>query len=187
MAPQPANGGIATCPRNRRAAPLLRPGEPQLFLDDLLVKSKRHVARVFHETAKHPANPLIVPDRPWERGHTLIYGDVIREPGGQFRMWYFSVHPKHSKCCCFATSEDGLHWTKPALDLGAPLRRNAVEQPVLWTAQPPPVAKPVQLRFTLSNARLYSYWAGARPKRAPRTGPACPTSQSCPRLQTPSP
>ena len=100
----------------------LRRGEHQLFLDDELIERKRLVTRTFHDADKHPANPVLVPDRPWEfrqRGgrNTIVYGDVIREPGGPFRMWYFVGNDPLEKCCGLALSEDGVRWHKPELDV----------------------------------------------------------------------
>ena len=45
----------------------------QLFLDRHVVESLTHAKRVLNPAAKHPANPLVKPDRPWE-GHYLGLG-----------------------------------------------------------------------------------------------------------------
>ena len=40
----------------------------QLFLDDgFLVERSEGIRYVINKPVKHPANPLIVPDRPWEQ------------------------------------------------------------------------------------------------------------------------
>jgi len=99
----------------------LRAGAHQLFLDDELIERKRLVQRAFHEAVKHPANPVLAPDRPWEMhgdgGSAVVYGDVLREPDGLFRMWYLTHNKAFGKCCALAVSEDGLHWDKPVHDV----------------------------------------------------------------------
>lgn len=40
----------------------------RLFLDAMVVEHQQGLQRVFHAAEKHPANPLIVADHPWERG-----------------------------------------------------------------------------------------------------------------------
>jgi hypothetical protein len=38
----------------------------QLFVDHVLVRSSTNVAFTLHPARKHPKNPLVVADRPWE-------------------------------------------------------------------------------------------------------------------------
>ena len=83
----------------------------QLFLDDTLIASKENVTRTIHQVHKHPDNPLIWPTEAWEGDKALIHGSVIRD-GDLYRMWYLST-PGVS----YAESQDGIHWTKPRLDL----------------------------------------------------------------------
>lgn len=99
---------------------------PQLFLDDYLVKRMENVRRVIQHPVKHPDNPLIVRDQPWEKRMIEIYGTVLYEPGeGLFRCWYLGNeynngipdNPEHPRTAeyftCYAESEDGVHWAKP--------------------------------------------------------------------------
>ena len=83
----------------------------QLFLDDEIIASMTRVKREIHPAAKHPANPLIWPDQPWESKTSVIYGSVIRD-GDTYRMWYHS-EPGVS----YAESDDGIRWIKPQRDL----------------------------------------------------------------------
>lgn len=63
----------------------------QLFLDRHVVESLTHAKRVLNPAAKHPANPLVKPDRPWE-GHYLGLGRVLYDEDRKiFRMWYGST------------------------------------------------------------------------------------------------
>ena len=94
--------------------------EKQLFVDDVLIESATGLERTLHQVEKHPDNPLLVADRPWEGLSVLLYGAVIRDPdSGRFRMWYLAwgKHVGQSSYICYAESEDGLHWTKPNLGL----------------------------------------------------------------------
>lgn len=83
--------------------------------------------------SKHPANPVLVADRPWES--SVAYPCVIQDPNsGIFRIWYEADVTKANKLdptaplvdgtvmqyemyLCYAESIDGISWTKPALNL----------------------------------------------------------------------
>lgn len=88
----------------------------RLFLDPLVIEASHGVERVFHSPAKHPANPLLKADTPWERGGSgpYLYGTVLRDPE-KFRMWYHYVRQGYRNA--YAESADGIHWTKPKLGL----------------------------------------------------------------------
>jgi hypothetical protein len=93
------------------AAPELRPMRDgtELFVDDVNVAKKVNVVRRVHAATKLDT-PVMVSDKPWERGGgPRIYGAVHYDPKtSEFRMWYSKQ---------YATSTDGIHWTKPALDV----------------------------------------------------------------------
>lgn len=91
----------------------------QLFIDDFLVASSAGLALRQHQARKHPANPLLVADQPWEHRWVQIYGDVVYdESEGRFRMWYLTdtgdLFPERSNTC-LATSTDGIRWEKPLI------------------------------------------------------------------------
>jgi len=103
----------------------LERGRRQLFLDDHIVESCQGVRRRFHVARKDPRNPLVVPDKPWESGEIMLYGSVIREADGSWRMWYLT-HSNRGEppsdrnrvhAAAYAESQDGIHWNKPALDI----------------------------------------------------------------------
>ncbi|MBA4017646.1 MAG: hypothetical protein C0483_10775 [Pirellula sp.] len=81
----------------------------ELFVDDVRIARKENVTRRVHAAEKLD-RPVMVSDQPWERGGgPRIYGTVHRDAAtGEFRMWYSRQ---------YATSRDGIHWTKPALDV----------------------------------------------------------------------
>ena len=95
--------------------------EKQLFVDDVVIESMRDVTRTQHEATKHPKNPLVIPDKPWEGPSVLLYGSAIKDPrmGGKFRMWYLAWgrHWDLPSYICYAESKDGIEWTKPNLGL----------------------------------------------------------------------
>lgn len=101
------------------------------------------VKRVFHQPTKHKANPVLTGDNPsW-------LWTVRDEPRGPIHAWYQANQSSAGKSgnyatsICYARSDDGVHWEKPALDLfphvewarqGRPplkLPRNAVLHPAL--------------------------------------------------------
>ena len=102
----------------------------QLFLDDYLIASARNVKRTVHQPQRHPANPIVVPDEPWEQRNDnyragVVYHYVRRdEATGKFRMWYaaFKAYnlPSGERVVfpsCYAESDDGINWIKPNLGL----------------------------------------------------------------------
>ena len=65
----------------------------QLFVDDGIVTAKRDLVRTLHP-GRRLAQPVLVPDRPWEGQRVYLYGSVHHDPdGGGFRMWYLSRVP----------------------------------------------------------------------------------------------
>ncbi|MCH2117434.1 MAG: hypothetical protein MK161_07010 [Pirellulales bacterium] len=96
----------------------------QLFLDDYLIASRENVRRKVNSARKHPANPLIDRQKPWE-GRGPVFHRVMRDAKtGKFRMWYSTYHdlqlPSGTvvRCpTCYATSDDGITWEKPELGL----------------------------------------------------------------------
>lgn len=97
------------------------PGQPwrRLFLDAMVVEEQQGLQRVFHAASKHPANPVLRGDRPWESPPSALgpylYGTVMWD-GGKLRMWYHTWG-KGGYRNMYAESTDGLHWDKPSLGL----------------------------------------------------------------------
>ena len=110
-----------------------------LFIDDTWIAETQSVHRRVGVPAKHPANPLIVPEYPWEEGGICLYGSVL-DDGGIFRMWYQvygrggaagkgrETDPAFTGAVAYAESDDGVHWNRPALgqyeDFGGSLGNN---------------------------------------------------------------
>ncbi len=90
----------------------------QLWVDDFLIE-KTTLRRTFHRAKYHPDNPILKPDRAWEKdgGPTaMVFSDgVWHDPADRlFKMWYMGGHTRST---CYATSRDGIHWEKPRLDV----------------------------------------------------------------------
>jgi hypothetical protein len=91
----------------------------QLFIDDFLIE-KTDLARTFHRPEEHAANPVIRPDRPWEKAakapFAAVFSDgVWYDPADRlFKMWYMCGIFAGT---AYATSRDGVRWEKPALDV----------------------------------------------------------------------
>src|SRR5262245_29802042 len=105
----------------------------QLFVDQMLVRETEKVAFTLHPAEKHPLNPLVKADRPWEVWNAELFGTVLYdEEENVFKMWYTAdgegyfqdIYPTF-----YATSQDGLHWEKPlvgTLECKKDIRHNAV-------------------------------------------------------------
>jgi len=108
-----------------------------LFVDRVLVREARNVAFTLHPARKHPENPLVRADRPWEGWRLEIYGNVIYdEEEGLFKMWYIGEEPEAFPhyATLYATSKDGVHWEKPlvgAFDNAKYPEHNGVAEQVL--------------------------------------------------------
>jgi len=94
----------------------------QLFIDKVLVRRSDRVWWTQHMGRKHPDNPLLKVDQPWEGWRNYVYGDVIYDEQEKlFKMWYITVGDyQHGMdyfddlaVTCYATSPDGIRWTKP--------------------------------------------------------------------------
>lgn len=100
----------------------------QLFVDDVLIRETRAVAFTQHLAEKHPANPLVKVDRPWEGWRLELYGNVLfDEEEKLFKMWYIAEGGGHFRGpynTHYATSRDGIKWEKPLI---GPLRTNSGE------------------------------------------------------------
>ena len=59
-------------------------------------------------------------DQPWESSCNLGCGSIVTDPDTKQLRMYYEVHDKtneYNGCMAMATSDDGIHWTKPALNV----------------------------------------------------------------------
>ncbi|REJ90151.1 MAG: hypothetical protein DWQ45_15885 [Planctomycetota bacterium] len=96
----------------------------ELFVEESLVERLEGDAelRLHHPV---PQEVVMEHDEPWE-GSGSVYHSVFKD-GDLYRMYYaagqLTVTPNgvdagtHGQFCCYAESDDGIHWRKPALGL----------------------------------------------------------------------
>ena len=120
--------------------------ETQLFVDNYLIELVNFVTKTMHQPVKHPNNPLITKDKPWEilpyfRNNTSVHFD---KDEGLYKLWYEDMGwdykkfmtlqsssserdvgqaagiDSYEKTCfnklLYAESNDGIKWTKPELN-----------------------------------------------------------------------
>ena len=100
-----------------------------LFLNlDHITRMDRLYRRV-HQPQRHPENPILKGESPWETVASL-YGTVIYDPKGNlFKMWYLTgpyidnmiqVRQRQAlgniTLLAYATSTNGVNWDKPILN-----------------------------------------------------------------------
>jgi len=89
----------------------------QLFIDRTLVRETENVSLTLHQGKKHPENPVVKPDQPWEGWRLELMGTVLYdEQEKHFKMWYWANgRPDYGieAVVCYATSKEGVRWDKP--------------------------------------------------------------------------
>jgi len=96
---------------------------PYFFCDERVVEDRWQVERFVAPLQRHPQNPVLQTDFPWEGTGPHLGGSVLRDPtDGRFKMWYsvwnadaYYQKKRFSYNICFAESPDGLKWEKPEL------------------------------------------------------------------------
>ena len=94
----------------------------QLFLDDEIIEQTVRLQRVIHQPQKHPGNPLYTVGAPWEGDGIVYLGGVYIDPKDDlWKAWYVTLYPpaypEITFAVCLITSPDGIHWTRPELDV----------------------------------------------------------------------
>ena len=96
----------------------------ELFVEETLVDRfvGKAMLRLHHPV---PQKVVLEHDAPWE-GSGCVYHSIFKD-GDRYRMYYaagqLSVSPQgvnagtHGQFCCYAESDDGIHWKKPILGL----------------------------------------------------------------------
>ena len=100
------------------------------------IATREHCFDRIEPLSKHPANPVLVGDRPWEGAYVAWPSVLYSEHEEMFKMWYYvnippalaedpdlgddkplvdnaRIHGTHY--VCYAYSKDGIEWQKPAL------------------------------------------------------------------------
>lgn len=94
----------------------------QILVDDLLIERMDNVMRTLNNPNRAVENPVLKPDQDWEGSLILQPGTVLYDEEEHiFKMWYNSLptasKPDIEEFICYATSKDGIHWTRPQLNL----------------------------------------------------------------------
>jgi hypothetical protein len=114
----PQTGPVAPPPSYRSPSPYDVGTRAQLFVDRTLVRQSERVSFTLHPANKHPKNPFVKVDRPWEGWRLEIYGNVIYDPDERvYKMWYLAdaagAFRDGNYPACYAVSSDGIVWEKP--------------------------------------------------------------------------
>ena len=95
----------------------------QLFVDEMFVESSTGVELVMNPPYQS-AEPVLTMDEPWEGSGTNfgIYSSVLKEDDGRIRIWYHvnkgdEASNLEQAYVGYAESADGIHFTKPKLNL----------------------------------------------------------------------
>lgn len=93
-----------------------------LFVDDLDIAAMQQVTRRIQPANRYPHNPVLCAEHPWEGDSLLPSATVLYDAQRMsFHLWYHGHQPLSPRedrfTLCYATSLDGIHWTKPALHL----------------------------------------------------------------------
>lgn len=100
----------------------------QLFVDNFLIESTS-LKRKFYYPEYHSSNPILKPDKEWEKmgnngaAFAAPFSDGVwyDETARKFKMWYMAGGGQYSTnssgVTCYAESDDGIIWVKPALSL----------------------------------------------------------------------
>lgn len=100
---------------------------PQLFVDLTRVEKLDNAKQAFHTAQKHPANPVLRKEKPWETMYGT-WGTVIYDAEEKiFKAWYGGTgratgntkpgFQRTRNILCYATSPDGVHWDRPELGM----------------------------------------------------------------------
>ena len=93
----------------------------QLFIDNYVIEGLTGAKKVLNQPVKHPKNPLVRRDKPWEAtlSSPFGYGAVVRdERDGRYKIWYQIWHDDKDAVGSlgYVTSPDGITWEKPITD-----------------------------------------------------------------------
>ena len=104
-------------------------GRRELFIDDYLIDDLGGAEFRLH----HPVRQEVVlrVDAPWENSNSSSYHSVVQMPDGRCRFYYSGGMRSVALCdppsdavvfgkgwiLCLAESDDGIHWSRPAVNL----------------------------------------------------------------------
>lgn len=103
----------------------LTSGAAQVFVDLDLLDSAQNIHQLFHTAEKHPANPVLLGEKKWERKQGGPCGAFSYEDREKvFKAWYQGVigtefgQPGYGQHTLnYAVSKDGIVWERPNVGL----------------------------------------------------------------------
>ena len=187
----------------------LLPGK-HLFVDDFRIQEMHAARRVLHQPEKHPLNPVLRPERPWEKVSLHAGRLRLRRGAGMLpslvhlrvatvigtRVLVRDNPPKEFReyQICYAESAGGVHWERPHLGItaGRPTGRRArsaggtatTSSTGAGTGRPgePPRRHPRPGVLLPAGSGANQTWAGPLPRHARRL-PGRPAPQVRPGAQ----
>ena len=114
---------LAQEPTRRSGSEVLLLDGKQLFIDNYVVDEMQGLRRVLNRPVKHPKNPLVVPDRPWEQhGFYANASTLYDEEQKLFKIWVHLWKHEGKELAAtkglygYLTSRDGVVWKKPVIN-----------------------------------------------------------------------
>ncbi len=93
----------------------------QLFLDDWIVEESEGLERRLGRPVKHPGNPVLKREKPWEAVQCDLYGSAWWDPQMKKLRLYYETRGKpgggDDKLAYAESTDGGCTWVKPELDL----------------------------------------------------------------------
>ena len=93
----------------------------QLFLDDWIVEQCEGVERRLGQPVKHPDNPVLKREKPWEAVSCGAYANVFWDAEERKLRLYYEARSNPDegdvKLACAESTDGGRTWVRPELDL----------------------------------------------------------------------
>jgi hypothetical protein len=121
------------------------------LLDSRIIDATENVRLTIGKVQKHKDNPLFEEDKPWEKRFDNLYANVMYDEEEKiYKCWYspfikdlsskgMTIEERYQKeyepppremAICYATSKDGIKWTKP--DMGLVEFEGSKVNNILW-------------------------------------------------------
>lgn len=91
----------------------------QLWVDSFLIASSSNIKFVHHQAVDVTSTPLLEPNNSDERRSNSPLPDaVLYDPiAKEYKMWYVLNYEQTPHKLCLATSQNGINWSRPVLDV----------------------------------------------------------------------
>jgi len=87
----------------------------KLLFNDSLVSDPKGGFQITPDPAQRTEGPVLSPEKPWERYG--LHSVSVVDHNGLYKLWYGARGEDKVGRLCYATSSDGIHWTRPDLGL----------------------------------------------------------------------